>query len=91
MPLLLVAYDIPDDRRRTKVSKALVRMGRRVQYSVFIVRRGSAEGVAQVLRPLIDPSEDDVRIHPVCAAWAEKGVLLGKARGRDRPEPYRVI
>lgn len=33
--MLLVAYDIPDDRRRAKVAKVLLRFGRRVQYCVF--------------------------------------------------------
>lgn len=91
MALLLVAYDIPDDRRRTRVSKALVRMGQRVQYSVFLVQRGSAEGVAHVLLPLINPKDDDVRIHSICAACADKTVLLGQAKGKVRAENYRVI
>lgn len=33
----LVAYDIADDRRRTRIAKILERYGDRVQYSVFIV------------------------------------------------------
>ena len=68
MAMLLVAYDIPDDQRRRKVMKALVRLGRRVQYSVFVVRRGSAEAVEAVLRPLIVPADDDVRIHGIRSA-----------------------
>ena len=34
---LLVAYDIPDDRRRLRLAKVLQGFGDRVQYSVFIV------------------------------------------------------
>src|SRR6185436_13646804 len=33
--LILVSYDIPDDRRRTKLANALKDFGERVQYSVF--------------------------------------------------------
>ncbi len=33
--LVLVVYDIPDDKRRTKLSKFLEGYGRRVQLSVF--------------------------------------------------------
>ena len=33
--LIAVAYDIPDDRRRTKLSEHLENFGRRVQLSVF--------------------------------------------------------
>ena len=32
---VVVAYDIPDDRRRTRVAKVLEDYGDRVQYSVF--------------------------------------------------------
>jgi CRISPR-associated protein Cas2 len=31
----LVSYDIPDDRRRTRLAKLLKDYGGRVQYSVF--------------------------------------------------------
>ncbi|WP_426716402.1 CRISPR-associated endonuclease Cas2 [Corynebacterium auriscanis] len=33
----IIAYDIPHDRRRTKVAKILGTYGDRVQYSVFVV------------------------------------------------------
>jgi CRISPR-associated endonuclease Cas2 len=33
--LILVSYDIPDDRRRTKLAHTLKDFGQRVQYSVF--------------------------------------------------------
>lgn len=33
----LVAYDIPDDRRRERLAKCLQRHGDRVQFSVFVV------------------------------------------------------
>ena len=33
----IIAYDIPNDRRRNRVAKALKTYGDRVQYSVFVV------------------------------------------------------
>jgi len=33
--LIVVSYDIPDDRRRLQLSKALKDFGKRVQWSVF--------------------------------------------------------
>lgn len=33
----IIAYDIPNDRRRNKVAKILETYGDRVQYSVFVV------------------------------------------------------
>lgn len=88
--MLLVAYDITDDGRRMKVMKALERMGRRVQYSVFVVERGSAEVVAAVLRPLIVPADDDVRIHVICGGCEGAAVLLGRAN-RGVKARFRVI
>jgi CRISPR-associated endonuclease Cas2 len=88
--MLLVAYDIPDDRRRLEVMKALQRMGRRVQYSVFVVERESAARVEGVLRPLIVPMDDDVRIHVICRACEAAAVLLGRAH-RGAKVGFRVI
>lgn len=33
----LIAYDVPDDRRRTRLATVLKGYGERVQYSVFMV------------------------------------------------------
>lgn len=33
----LIAYDVPNDRRRTKLAKLLESFGDRIQFSVFIV------------------------------------------------------
>jgi CRISPR-associated protein Cas2 len=90
--VLLVAYDIPDDRRRARVAKALLRFGRRVQYSVFLTERGSAQEIATALGRVIDATVDDIRIHPLCATCDAKALLLGpKAREAGQPAGFRVI
>jgi CRISPR-associated protein Cas2 len=90
--VLLVAYDIPDDRRPARVAKALLRFGRRVQYSVFLAERGSAAEIAQALERAIAATFDDIRIHPLCATCGAKAVLLGvKAGAAQRPAGFRVI
>lgn len=33
----VICYDVPDDRRRTKLAKLLEGFGDRIQYSVFVV------------------------------------------------------
>ncbi len=83
MGLLLVAYDIPDDRRRDRLAKLLARYGRRVQYSVFLLARGSIEEVRRRVSGVIEPAEDDVRIHPLCSGCEGRAVLLGKAQRPD--------
>lgn len=89
--MLLVAYDIPDDRRRARVMKALARLGRRVQYSVFLLLQSTPEQIAAELGPLIDAREDDVRIHPLCGACEKKAVLLGLATVVVPERGFRVI
>ena len=92
MAAVLVAYDIPDDRRRARVAKVLLRFGPRVQYSVFLARRGSAPEIVKALVGIIDATHDDVRIHPLCATCIGKTVLLGRwAREAALPAGFRVV
>jgi CRISPR-associated protein Cas2 len=89
--VILVCYDIPDDRRRKKVAKALAGLGRRVQYSVFLVHRAGPADIASALSPLLRLAEDDVRIHPLCGTCEPKAVLLGRAREVNLPEGFRIL
>lgn len=91
MNALLVAYDIPDDLRRAHVAKELVKVGRRVQYSVFWVPEQRAEHVARLVGAWLELAEDDVRIHPLCVACEGKAVLLGRAGSGALPAGFRVI
>lgn len=47
----LIAYDVPDDRRRTRIAKALEAYGCRAQYSVFLVDVGAVK-LARLIRHL---------------------------------------
>ena len=63
--LYVVSYDIPDDRRRTKVANLLKSYGERVQFSVFECWLDSAE-IARLhdeLAKRADLTEDSVRIY----------------------------
>lgn len=91
MSELLVAYDIRDDSRRARVTKTLARLGRRVQFSVFLVSSPSAEAVAAEIAPLIAEKEDDVRIHPLCAGCQGKARLLGVAATTSAERRFRIV
>ncbi|QQM67423.1 CRISPR-associated endonuclease Cas2 [Actinomyces weissii] len=60
----LVAYDVPSDRRRTRVAKKLLNYGDRIQYSVFVVDAAPAKIIRMrdELDALIDPEEDSILI-----------------------------
>jgi len=65
---VVISYDIPDDKRRTRVCKLLKNYGAHVQYSVFechLTRRNFQE-MQQRLRKLISPREDNVRFYHLC-------------------------
>ena len=66
----MVAYDVPEDRRRQRIADLLEGYGRRVQYSVFECVLARAQ--YNELRTLsssrrIRREEDSVRIYPLSA------------------------
>ncbi len=88
----VVSYDIPDDRRRTKVMKTLNGFGKRVQYSVFEcdLKQSDLERLCALLRRLIDERQDDVRIYGLCDLCVDKVVMLGLAQ-RHASRAYVVV
>jgi CRISPR-associated protein Cas2 len=79
---VVVAYDIPDDRRRTKVMNLLYGYGVRVQYSVFEceLRPTDLEQLKQRMRRLIQKETDDVRFYSLCQGCLAKVAAMGTAR-----------
>lgn len=76
----LVCFDIEDDRARTRVGKALLRYGERVQESVFeIVLRGEEESATLRARlAQIAGRDANVRLYRVCAECRQASHTLGK-------------
>lgn len=58
----LIAYDIPDDKRRTKLANRLSGYGDRIQYSVFVadVSPSKLIRLRDHISAIIDPKEDSV-------------------------------
>ena len=67
---VVVAYDIPDDRRRGRLHKALLSYGSPVQYSVFecLVDDKELDRLKQAVRRVIKPRLDHVRYYFLCGA-----------------------
>ncbi|WP_435547387.1 CRISPR-associated endonuclease Cas2 [Desulfobacterium sp. N47] len=65
----LVSYDIPDDRRRTRLAKTLKDYGGRVQYSVFecLLNQELFDKMIGRIETIIMEAEDSVRIYGLCA------------------------
>ncbi len=87
--LYVVSYDIPDDRRRTRVHTALTGFGTWVQYSVFecfLDRKQRMMLEARLLEEIYS-REDTVRIYSLCGACLPKVEVLGQG---DIPREEQV-
>lgn len=89
--LYVVAYDIPVDKRRNRIARALEGHGERVQYSVFECRLTGKQFKAlwRELEELVNPEEDSLRAYrlcPVCTGWTK---TVGRAAPvEDVPQVY---
>jgi CRISPR-associated protein Cas2 len=71
---VVVAYDVPDDRRRQKLHDALLNYGTPVQYSVFECLAGERElaRMKKQVRRIIKPRLDHVRYYYLCGACVKR-------------------
>ena len=75
----VIAYDIPDDKRRTKVHKLLLGYGKWTQYSLFECFLSRKELIllrAKLTEHLV-AMEDSVRFYPLCASCVSKVETVG--------------
>jgi CRISPR-associated protein Cas2 len=88
--LIVVSYDVTDDRRRTRLAAALQGFGARVQYSVFECRLEAPQidRLRAHLRELIDPKEDSVRLYHFCRDCGAKTEIHGIGQSLEDPEVY---
>src|SRR5260370_35044214 len=75
----VIAYDIPDDRRRTKVHQILMGFGKWTQYSLFECFLSGKELVLvrSKLAEHLVAAEDSVRFYPLRANCVAKGETVG--------------
>lgn len=77
----IIAYDIPNDKCRTKVHKVLSGYGKWTQYSLFECFLSKKELVAlraKLAKHLVE-TRDSVRFYPLCANCLEKVETVGGA------------
>jgi len=67
MAVYLIAYDITDPKRLSRIARYLSKRAVRVQYSVFATElsRRALNDTVDGLNALIDRRTDDVRIYPL--------------------------
>jgi CRISPR-associated protein Cas2 len=75
----VIAYDIPNDKRRTKVHKILLGYGKWTQYSLFecFLNRRDLLLLQAKLEPHLVVAKDSVRFYPLCATCVSKVETIG--------------
>jgi CRISPR-associated protein Cas2 len=90
--LVLVVYDIPNDKRRTKLSNFLEGYGRRVQFSVFecflnLDEMGELYGR---VKKLVKPAEDNVRFYWISQEAVSRVLTIGGESPQPPPKYYVI-
>jgi CRISPR-associated protein Cas2 len=88
--LIVVSYDVSNDRRRTRLAHTLKDFGQRVQYSVFECRLDAEalDRLRQQIEKLTDPLEDSVRIYRLCLECEQKVEIHGLGKVVEDPDVY---
>ena len=75
----VIAYDIPNDRRRTRIHKTLLGFGKWTQYSLFecFLTKKQLVLLRSKLAEHLVPREDSVRFYPLCANCVERVETVG--------------
>jgi len=89
---VVIAYDIPDDRRRTRVARLLQNYGQRVQRSVFECDVTPQHYAALRLRlaSAIRHDTDSVRYYTLCRACVGSIETLNSPAAASSPPSYIV-
>ena len=87
----LVSYDITDDKRRSRMAKALLDFGDRVQESVFECRLDQAREERMLKRvEKIVTEEDSLRIYFLCSRCETSIKTMGRADQGKTEKVYIV-
>lgn len=81
--MLIVTYDIHNDKLRTKFSKLLKKFGRRLQYSVFEIK--NSERILNIVKTEIEETfspqftwADSILVFPISKSLNEKVLRYGQ-------------
>ena len=90
--LVLVVYDIPNDKRRTKLSKFLEGYGERVQYSVFecFLNLQEMRELFEKSKKIVKVSEDNVRFYWISQESVSRVLTIGSKEPVAPPKYYVV-
>ena len=90
--MVVVVYDIPDDKRRVKLSNLLEGYGRRIQFSVFecFITLDEMRVLYAKVKQQVNPKEDNVRFYWIPQAAISVVLTIGSSPP-EAPPNYYVI
>ncbi|MGH8002263.1 MAG: CRISPR-associated endonuclease Cas2 [Brasilonema sp.] len=90
--LVLIVYDIPEDKRRTKLSNFLEGYGRRVQLSVFecFLSLEEMRELHEKVKKLVKPVEDNVRFYWISQEAVSRVLTIGGEAPQPPPKYYVI-
>lgn len=90
--LVIVAYDIADDKRRLNLSNYLEGYGRRVQESVFecFISLDQMRHLHQQIEMKVELEEDNVRFYWLPSNAADKVLTIGSQPPLAPPDAYII-
>ena len=82
---VVISYDIPEDKRRTKIHKMLKSYGQWMQYSVFecSLTQTQYAKLRSRLSKVIKPDTDSIRFYFLCGCCQDKVERIGGEQLRD--------
>lgn len=83
----VVAYDIPDDRRRTRLFKLMKGFGIHTQFSLFEcdLPEHQYQKMLASIEKLVNGSEDNIKVYSLCKGCFKTVVMMGTARSICKP------
>ena len=90
--LVIVVYDIPDNKRRTKLSNLLEGYGRRVQFSVFecFLNLNQMQELYDKVSKRVLSDEDNVRFYWISEKAMPKILTIGSNIPQPPPDFYVI-
>lgn len=93
MLFYVICYDIPNDKRRKKISDVLEGYGSRVQYSVFecVLSNKKYQKLQTRLKKIYQSEEDNLRFYPVSSHTLTKVEVWGVGAEVTKPATSVIV
>jgi|YNPNPStandDraft_1061719.scaffolds.fasta_scaffold93088_1 CRISPR-associated protein Cas2 len=88
--LVIISYDIEDDKTRTRLAHQLKDFGPRVQFSVFEADISESElrNLNKMLGAVALAKDDSIRLYRICESCAAKIKIWGSGKVTQDQEYY---